>query len=139
MGLPVPAADFPIKIRVSKGLSGSAAWHMAQKNIVQVIFVRWRGDSKIVEANAEHDFRLKRLIGMLRTIEKQNKFCAQIFRAICQTTLPDRPFGTRILYGKKVWHSQTFCLFLKPSQSTYAGISPHKYHIPYIFHNQWTH
>ena len=44
---------------------------MAQKNIGQVTFVRWRGDSKIVEANAEHDFRLKRLIGMLRTKAKQ--------------------------------------------------------------------
>ena len=39
MGLPAPAADFPIKIRVSKGLPGRAAWHMAQKNIVQVILV----------------------------------------------------------------------------------------------------
>ena len=39
------------------------------KNIGQVTFVRWRGDLKIVEANAEHDFRLKRLIGMLRTME----------------------------------------------------------------------
>ncbi len=47
------------KIRVSKGLSGSGAWQMAQKNIVQVTFVRWRGDSKIVEANAEHDFVLR--------------------------------------------------------------------------------
>ena len=47
------------KIRVSKGLSGSGAWQMAQKNIVQVTFVRWRGDSKIVEANAEHDFALR--------------------------------------------------------------------------------
>ena len=44
------------RIRASKGLSGSAAWQMAQKNIVQVAFVRWRGDSKIVEAAAEHDF-----------------------------------------------------------------------------------
>ena len=56
---------------MSKSPSGSAAWQIAQKNIVQVTFVRWRGDSKIVEANAEHDFRLKRLIGMLRTIAKQ--------------------------------------------------------------------
>ena len=55
---------------MSKGLPGSAAWQMAQKNIVQVAFVRWRGDSKIVEANAEHDFRLKRLIGMLRTTKR---------------------------------------------------------------------
>jgi hypothetical protein len=47
------------KIRVSEGLSGSGAWQMAQKNIVQVTFVRWRGDSKIVEANAEHDFVLR--------------------------------------------------------------------------------
>ncbi len=62
------------RIRVSKGFPGSAAWQMAQKNIVQVAFVRWRGDSKIVEANAEHDFRLKRLIGMLRTTK-----CAQCF------------------------------------------------------------
>jgi hypothetical protein len=53
---------------MSKGLPGSAAWQMTQKNIVQVAFVRWRGDSKIVEANAENDFRLKRLIGMLRTM-----------------------------------------------------------------------
>ena len=51
---------------------------------------------KIVEANAEHDFRLKRLIGMLRTTKR-----AQIFCAICQTPLPDRPFGTPILYSKK--------------------------------------
>jgi hypothetical protein len=50
-----------------------------------------------VEANAEHDFCLKRIIGMLRTIEKQNKFRAQIFRAICQVALPDKPFDTRIL------------------------------------------
>ena len=35
------------------------------KNNVQIIFVRWRGDSEIVEANAEHGFRLKKLIGML--------------------------------------------------------------------------
>ncbi|MCI9201111.1 MAG: hypothetical protein HFI03_12010 [Lachnospiraceae bacterium] len=47
---------------------------MAQKNIVQVTFVRWRGDSKIVEANAEHDFHLKRLIGMLRTMERAHIF-----------------------------------------------------------------
>ena len=70
----------PYRIRVSKGLPGSAAWQMAQKNIVQVAFVRWRGDSKIVEANAEHDFRLKRLIGMLRTKAKQvlrHKFFVQ--------------------------------------------------------------
>jgi hypothetical protein len=81
---------------VSKGLPGSAAWQIAQKNLVQVAFVRWRGDSKIVEANAEHDFRLKRLIGMFRTIKR-----AQIFCAICQAALPGRPFDTRILYGKK--------------------------------------
>ncbi len=55
---------------MSKGLPGGAAWHMAQKNIVQVAFVRWRGDSKIVEANAEHDFRFMRLIGMLRTTKR---------------------------------------------------------------------
>jgi len=76
---------------VSKGLSGGGVWQMAQKNIGQVTFVRWRGDSKIVEANAEHDFRLKRLIEMLRTMER-----AQIFCAICQTPPPDRPFDTRI-------------------------------------------
>ena len=83
----------PYRIRVSKGLPGSAAWQMAQKNIVQVAFVRWRGDSKIVEANAEHDFRLMRLIGMLRTTKR-----AQIFCAICQAALPGRPFDTPILY-----------------------------------------
>ena len=55
-------------------------WH---KKIVQVAFVRWRGDSKIVEANAEHDFRLKRLIGMFRTIKRAQYFCA-----ICQAALP---------------------------------------------------
>ncbi len=55
---------------MSKGLSGSATWGMAQKDIVQVVFVRWRGDSKIVEANAEHDFCFKRLIGMLRTTKR---------------------------------------------------------------------
>ena len=82
--------NFPIWIGVSKGLSGSAAWYMVQKNIVQVTFVRWRGDSKIVEANAEHDFRLKRLIGMPRTIKR-----AQIFCAICQAALPDRAFDTQ--------------------------------------------
>ena len=53
-----------------------------------------------MEANAENNSRLKRLIGMLRTIAKQvllhNFFCA-----ICQTALPDSPFDTRILYGKK--------------------------------------
>ncbi len=59
------------RIGVSKGLSGGGVWQIAQKNIGQVTFVRWRGDSKIVEANAEHDFRFKRLIGMLRTIAKQ--------------------------------------------------------------------
>ena len=91
------ARNFPIKIRVSKGLLGSAAWQMAQKNIVQVAFVRWRGDSKIVEANAEHDFRLKRLIGMLRTTNSKTSFAAQFFCAICQAALPERPFDTRIL------------------------------------------
>jgi hypothetical protein len=45
-----------------------------------------------VEANAEHDFCLKRLIGMLRTMER-----AQIFCAICQAVLPGRPFDTLIL------------------------------------------
>ncbi len=65
------AGDFIFyRIRVAKGLSGCAAWQMVQKNIGQVTFVRWRGDSKIVEANAEHDFCFKRLIGMLRTIER---------------------------------------------------------------------
>ncbi len=53
------------------------------KKFVQVAFVRWRGDSKIVEANAEHDFRLKRLIGMFRTTKRAQYFCA-----ICQATLP---------------------------------------------------
>jgi hypothetical protein len=85
---------------VSKGLPGSAAWQIAQKNIVQVAFVRWRGDSKIVEANAEHDFCLKRLIGMLRTIKRAPFFCA-----ICQAALPGRPFDTRILYAKKAFNS----------------------------------
>ncbi len=79
----------PYRIQLSKALPGSAAWQMAQKNIVQVAFVRWRGDSKIVEANAEHDFRLKRLIGMLRTMERAHIFCA-----ICQAALPGRPFDT---------------------------------------------
>jgi hypothetical protein len=74
---------------MSKGLPSSAAWQMAQKNIVQVAFVRWRGDSKIVEANAEHDFRLKRLIGMFRTMERVQFFCA-----ICQAALPGKPFDT---------------------------------------------
>ncbi len=69
----------PYRIRVSKGLPGSAAWQMAQKNIVQVAFVRWRGDSKIVEANAEHDFRLRRLIGMFRTTNSKTSFAAQFF------------------------------------------------------------
>ena len=78
---------------MSKGLSGSATWGMAQKDIVQVVFVRWRGDSKIVEANAEHDFCFKRLIGMLRTMER-----TQIFCTICQAPLLTRPFDTRILY-----------------------------------------
>ena len=75
---------------MSKGLPGSAAWQMAQKNIVQVAFVRWRGDSKIVEANAEHDFRLKRLIGMLRTIAKQvlrHKFFVQYAKRHCREDL----------------------------------------------------
>ncbi len=72
------------RIRVSKGLPCSAAWQMAQKNIVQVAFVRWRGDSKIVEANAEHDFRLRRLIGMFRTTNSKTSFAAQFFCAICQ-------------------------------------------------------
>jgi hypothetical protein len=62
---------------VSKGLPGSAAWQMTQKNIVQVAFVRWRGDSKIVEANAEHDFCLMRLIGMFRTTNSKTSFAAQ--------------------------------------------------------------
>ena len=53
-----------------KALPGSGAWGVAQKDIVQVAFVRWRGDSKIVEANAEHDFCFKRLIGMLRTTKR---------------------------------------------------------------------
>ena len=91
---PPPQCDncfFTIRIRVSKGLSGGGVWQMAQKNIGQVTFVRWRGDSKIVETNAEYDFRLKRLIEMLRTMER-----AQIFCAICQTPPPDRPFDTRI-------------------------------------------
>ena len=88
------------RIRVSKGLPGSAAWQMAQKNIVQVAFVRWRGDSKIVEANAEHDFRLRRLIGMFRTTNSKTSFAAQFFCAICQAALPERPFDTRILIGK---------------------------------------
>ena len=50
-----------------------------------------------MEANAEHDFRLKRLIGMLRTMER-----AQFFCAICQAALPGRPFDTRIHIEKKV-------------------------------------
>ncbi len=49
-----------------------------------------------MEANAEHDFRFKRLIGMLRTMER-----TQIFCTICQAPLPARPFDNRILYGKK--------------------------------------
>ncbi len=81
----------PYRIQLSKALPGSATWQMAQKNIVQVAFVRWRGDSKIVEANAEHDFRLKRLIGMLRTMERAHIFCA-----ICQVALPGRAFDTQL-------------------------------------------
>ena len=49
-----------------------------------------------METNAEHDFRLKRLIGMLRTIER-----AQIFCAICQAMLPGRPFDTQILFNQR--------------------------------------
>ena len=64
---------------MSKGLPSSAAWQIAQKNIVQVAFVRWIGDSKIVEANAEHDFRLKRLIGMFRTTNSKTSFAAPFF------------------------------------------------------------
>ena len=62
-------------------------WH---KKIVQVAFVRWRGDSKIVEANAEHDFRLKRLIGMLRTKAKQvlrHKFFVPSAKRHCRIDL----------------------------------------------------
>ncbi len=55
-----------------------------------------------MEANAEHDFRLKRLIGMLHTTNSITSFAAQIFCAICQAALPGRPFDTRILYGKKL-------------------------------------
>jgi len=75
---------------VLKGLPCSAAWQMAQKNIEQVTFVRWRGDSKIVEANAEHDFCLKRLIGMLRTIAKQvlrHKFFVPFAKRRCRADL----------------------------------------------------
>jgi hypothetical protein len=75
---------------VSKGLPGSAAWQIAQMNIVQMAFVRWRGDSKIVEANAEHYFRLKRLIGMLRTIAKQvlrHKFFVPYAKRHCREDL----------------------------------------------------
>ncbi len=72
------------------------------KNNVQIIFVRWRGDSEIVEANAEHGFRLKKLIGMLCATNSKTSFAAQIFCAICQAALPGRPFDTRILYGKKL-------------------------------------
>ncbi len=50
-----------------------------------------------MEANAEHDFRLKKLIGMLRTMER-----AQFFCAICQAALLGRPFDTRIHIEKKV-------------------------------------
>ncbi len=75
------------KIRVSEGLSGSGAWQMAQKNIVQVTFVRWRGDSKIVEANAEHDFRLKRLIGMLRTAKRAQYSFVPSAKRRCRTDL----------------------------------------------------
>ncbi len=72
---------------MSKGLPGSTAWQMAQKNIVQVAFVRWRGDSKIVEANAEHDFRLKRLIGMLRTMERAQYSFVPSAKRHCQEDL----------------------------------------------------
>ena len=105
---------FTIWIRVSKGLPGSGAWGVAQKDIVQVAFVRWRGDSKIVEANAEHDFCFKRLIGMLRTTKR-----AQYpFVPPPQAPLPGRPFDTRILYGKKrrmvynlLFHAPLCCYF----------------------------
>ncbi|MCI9200518.1 MAG: hypothetical protein HFI03_08895 [Lachnospiraceae bacterium] len=55
-----------------------------------------------MEANAEHGFRLKKLIGMLCATNSKTSFAAQIFCAICQAALPGRPFVTRILYGKKV-------------------------------------
>ena len=100
---------------MSKGLPGSAAWQMAQKNIVQVAFVRWRGDSKIVEANAEHDFRLKRLIGMLRTTKREQFFCA-----ICQA-LADRPFDTRILKKRKVPSSFLSSIQTLPSLPYYQS------------------
>ena len=72
---------------MSKGLPDSAAWQIAQKNIVQVAFVRWRGDSKIVEANAEHDFRLKRLIGMLRTTKRAQYSFVLSAKRHCQEDL----------------------------------------------------
>ncbi len=101
---------------MSKGLPSSAAWQIAQKNIVQVAFVRWRGDSKIVEANAEHDFRLKRLIGMLRTIKRVPFFCA-----ICQAALQGRPFDTRIHIGKfsefPIWQKAIIALRRRGSMS----------------------
>ena len=85
---------------MSKGLSGSAAWHMVQKNIEQVTFVRWRGDSKIVEANAEHDFALRGSSECFVQCIGKTSFAAQIFCTICQAPLPARPFDTRILIGK---------------------------------------
>ncbi len=78
---------FNLRIRASKVLSGSAAWQMAQENIVQVTFVRWRGDSKIVEANAEHDFCFKRLIGMFRTMERAQYSLVPSAKRRCRTEL----------------------------------------------------
>ncbi len=115
-------------IRVSKAhpAAPSGRWHT---RFVQTAFARWRGDSKIVEASAEHDFCFPRLIGMSRATE-----CAQIFCAICQTGLPDGLFDARIFIGKALKCSsgspdiaqppKPFCnlLFFKRRITHYHGI-----------------
>ena len=109
MSLPRPAAGgksckqdsfLPYRIRVSKGLPGSAAWQIAQKN----------GATKLVLLLVVRSIpmillRRKLCSALVSTIlesplHRTKATCTIFFCAICQAALPGRPFDTRIHIGK---------------------------------------
>jgi len=82
------------KVSPGQGLTGCT------KERMPVTFARWRGDSKIVEAIAEHDFCCQRLIGMFRAMEQASS-------PLCNRSdpAPEKLFGAWIYNEEWLrWH-----------------------------------
>jgi len=85
---------------VSKGLPGSAAWHMAQKNCAAKLVLLF-----VVRSIPVSLLRRKSCSALASTIFESPLHRTKVtypifFCTICQAPLPTRPFDTRILIGK---------------------------------------